>query len=146
MASEKPFLRGTRVDETQSFGTFYVKDVYHGPGAEGIARGTIKKLRVVALEYRAAWAGSLWAKGPGGDSCAQTPIGLQNCSWDVKHILGEADVAADGSCTFTCPAHQAVYFQLIDDNGRCAQTMRSWTHLMGGESASCTGCHESKNE
>lgn len=141
-----PPRRASTVDDTKSFGTFYVQNVYHGPGAEGIRPGSIRKLRVVALEYRAAWVGSLWAGGPGGDSCAQTPIGVRNCSWDVKHVLGEADVAPDGSCFFSCPAHQAVYFQLIDDRGRMAQTMRSWTHVMGGERASCVGCHESKTE
>ena len=141
-----PRRRPTAVDETKSFGTFYVQNVYRGLGAEGIRPGSIRKLRVVALEYRAAWVGSLWAIGPGGDSCAQTPIGVKNCAWDVKHVLGEADVAPDGSCTFSCPAHQAVYFQLIDDRGRLAQTMRSWTHLMGGETASCIGCHEAKTE
>ncbi|MDO5319917.1 MAG: hypothetical protein Q4G65_14920 [bacterium] len=146
LARPLPFTRVSHVDDSKSFGTFYVKDVYHGPGSAGIPRGSIRKLRVIALEYRAAWVGSLWAGGPGGDSCAQTPIGQRNCSWDVKHVLGEADVAPDGSCSFTCPAHQAVYFQLIDDKGRLAQTMRSWTHLMGGESASCIGCHESKTE
>ena len=146
VARPVPRSRASTVDDAKSFGTFHVQNVYHGPGAEGIRPGSIRKLRVVALEYRAAWVGSLHASGPGGGSCAQTPIGVRNCSWDVKHVLGEAEVEPDGSCTFSCPAHQPVYFQLIDDRGRMAQTMRSWTHVMGGEMASCVGCHESKTE
>ena len=65
-------------------------------------------------------------------------------TWDVKHVLGEADVAPDGSCTFECPANNAVYFQLLDSLGRCVQTMRSWTMVAPGEESACVGCHEDK--
>src|SRR5574344_2660529 len=34
---------------------------------------------------------------------------------------------------------------LLDANGRMVQTMRSWTVLQPGETASCVGCHEPKN-
>ena len=31
-----------------------MQDVYVGPGLKGVERGTIKELRVVSLEFRAA--------------------------------------------------------------------------------------------
>jgi hypothetical protein len=38
-----------------------------------------------------------------------------------------------------------VYFQALDAKGHAVQTMRSWATLQPGETASCVGCHESKN-
>jgi hypothetical protein len=35
-----------------------------------------------------------------------------------------------------------VYFQLLDADRRCLQTMRSFTGLMPGETRGCVGCHE----
>ncbi len=34
-----------------------MQDIYVGPGLQGIPRGTIKKLRVIAMKYRAAGIG-----------------------------------------------------------------------------------------
>jgi len=47
------------VDYTKSTGAYYLQDIYAGPGLEGIARGTVKKLRVVALDFRAALIGAM---------------------------------------------------------------------------------------
>jgi hypothetical protein len=74
-----------------------------------------------------------------------TPPAIGNGSWDVKVVLGEATVHADGSAFFTLPARTPAYFQAIDAQGRAVQTMRSWLTLQPGENASCVGCHESKN-
>ena len=38
-------------------GTFFVQNVYFGPGLRGVPQGTVKKLRIVALSYRAMSAG-----------------------------------------------------------------------------------------
>ena len=45
---------------------------------------------------------------------------------------------------FTAPARKALYFQLLDENNRVVQTMRSWATLMPNERFSCIGCHEDK--
>jgi len=138
-----------RVDATrpaENEGTFYVQDVYLGPGLKGIPRGTVKKLRVMALEYRTARLG--WC-GNGGEyetGLNQTPIALNSGSWDVKHVLGEVDVEADGSCAFRVPARQAVFFHLLDGAGKCVQSMRSWATLQPGEYFGCIGCHEAKRD
>ena len=52
---KRPHVRPSSVDYTKTEGTYLMQDVYVGPGLKGIPRGTIKKLRVIALEFRAAW-------------------------------------------------------------------------------------------
>jgi hypothetical protein len=134
-----------RVDYTSGFGTFYVQDIYAGPGLAGIARGTVRKLRVVALEYRAAGIGNNGNAGPGGGALVCTPVAIGNGAWDVKTVLGQATVYEDGSALFTVPARAPVYFQALDERGCALQTMRSWTTLQPGEYFACVGCHEHKN-
>jgi hypothetical protein len=134
------------VDYRKTTGTYYVQDVYYGPGLKGVPRGTVKSLRVVALDYRAAGVGSNGNGGPAGGALISTPVAVGNGAWDVKIILGTVPVEEDGSAYFTAPARTPVYFQLLDAKGYVVQTMRSWSTLQPGESFSCIGCHESKNE
>ncbi len=60
----------------------------------------------------------------------------------MKRILSEVPVEADGSVHFEAPAGRALFFQLLDAERRCVQTMRSFTGLMPGEQRGCVGCHE----
>ena len=145
VARPRPLMWANRVDYTQTSGTFYVQDVYIGPGLAGVARGTIRKLRVVALDSRAAGIGQNGSQGPGGGALASTPISIGNGAWDVKTVLGEAKVYEDGSALFIAPARRPVYFQALDERGRAVQTMRSWSTLQPGEYGACIGCHEHKN-
>jgi len=139
-------VRAGTVDYREEFGSYYVKDIYHGEGLKGIERGTVKKLRVVALEYRAAGIGVNGNRGPAGGALVSTPVAVGNGTWDVKVVLGETPVYADGSAFFYVPARTPVYFQAIDAKGYVAQTMRSWSTLQPNENLSCVGCHEQKNE
>ena len=141
---EKPVVKPSQVRLDEKYGTYIVQDIYYGPGLEGIPRGTVKKIRVIALEYRAAWIGTGANAGEIDAGYVQTPISLNNGSWDVKHVLGEVDVKPDGSAAFHVPARTPVYFQLIDKDGYCVQTMRSWSTLQPGEVFACLGCHEDK--
>ncbi len=143
---ELPTVKSSGVDPTANFGTFVVQDIYEGAGLAGIARGTVKKIRIVALEYRAAKVGKGSNAGEVDRGLVQTPISFNNGSWDVKHVLGEVDVEEDGSAAFKVPARTPVYFQLLDEKGYCVQTMRSWSTLQGGERFACLGCHENKLE
>ncbi len=143
-ARKRPHRRATAVDYRDGKGAYYVHDVYRGPGLAGIARGTIRRIRVVALEFRAGGVGSNQNRGPGGGALVSTPISI-NGSWDVKRVLGTAPVYPDGSAAFEVPARTALYFQLLDEHDQVVQTMRSWSTLQPGESFSCVGCHESKN-
>ena len=144
-ARPRPPVRPNTVDYRRETGTYYVQDVHAGPGLAGVPRGTVKKLRVVALGFRPAGVGNNGSGGPGGGALISTPIAIGNGSWDVKIVLGEARVYDDGSAFFTVPARTPVYFQAIDERGHVAQTMRSWSTLQPGENQACAGCHEPKN-
>jgi DNA-binding beta-propeller fold protein YncE len=144
-ARARPPARPNLVDYRMTSGTCYLQNVYAGPGLAGIARGTIKKLRVIALDYRAAGMGWNYNAGPAGEALACTPVAIGNGSWDVKRVLGDATVYPDGSAFFTVPARTPVYFQALDARGYAVQTMRSWLTLQPGENAACAGCHETKN-
>jgi len=138
-------VRPSRVDYRKTTGTFYLQDVYQGLALAGVPRGTVKRLRVVALRFRAAGIGETRQDGEGGKSSASTPIAVGNGSWDVKEVLGTAKVHDDGSAFFKAPSRMPLYFQALDHKGYVVQTMRSWTTLMPGEHQSCVGCHEHKN-
>jgi hypothetical protein len=60
----------------------------------------------------------------------------------VKRIVGTVPIHPDGSVSFTLPPGRAVYFQLLDEDQRCLQTMRSFTGVLPGETRGCLGCHE----
>lgn len=143
----RPASRGrpNMVNYAKETGTYYIQDVYAGPGLTGVARGTVKKLRVVALDFRAALLGGNGNAGVAGGAFVATPVAVGNGCWDPKIVLGETPVHEDGSVQFVVPARTPVYFQAIDQRGFVAQTMRSWSTLQPGENASCVGCHESKN-
>jgi hypothetical protein len=145
-ARATPQLPASTVDYRKSTGVFTMENIYHGPGLANVPKGTIKKLRVVALKYRAAVVNRNGNRGPAGGGGVVTPVGASNTSWDAKAILGEAEVYSDGSASFEVPARTPVYFQAIDTNGHVAQTMRSWSTLQPGEIFSCVGCHESRLE
>jgi hypothetical protein len=149
----RPPLRASSVDYTKDSGTCYVQNVYYGPSAEGIEPGSIRKLRVIQLHCKPATIGAGgWSPprdqvGPGRKYAGYgwhsvLPAGVGSASFDTKTILGEAEVHADGSAMFEVPARTPIYFQLIDENGLAAQTMRSWATLMPNENFSCVGCHE----
>ena len=145
IARTPPPPRATGLDYRKTTGTFYLQDVYHGPGLKGISRGTIKKLRVVAIRYREMNIGANGSSGKGGGARVVTPIAIGTGAWDVKAILGDATVQADGSAFFEVPARTPVYFQALNAKNQTIQTMRSWATLMPGEQMSCVGCHEDPN-
>ncbi len=151
--------RVSSIKWNEAYGRFYVADIHVGEGLKGIPRGTVKKLRVVAIESRPAFLhkedDSPWPKDcdpainslvshPGDDGRGEVISAIG--TWDVKHVLGEVDVNEDGSCYFECPANNGVYFQALDARGRTVQTMRSWVTVRPGEEASCVGCHEDKTQ
>ena len=143
-ARPEPAPRPRVVDYRRNTGTVCLQDVYAGPGLRGVPRGTVKSLRVVTMEFRAAGIGSNNNSGPAGRALISTPISIRG-AWDVKRVLGTTPVYEDGSACFIVPARTPVYFQALDAKGHVVQTMRSWTTLQPGEYQSCVGCHESKN-
>lgn len=144
-ARKLPNRPSVRPDESKATGVFAIRDVYEGAPMEGVPRGTVKAVRVVSIDYRAAGIGANANCGPGGGGLSCTPPAVGNASWGVKRVLGEVPVAEDGSAVFEAPARTPLYFMLLDEKGRMVQSMRSWTVLQPGEAASCIGCHESAN-
>lgn len=140
-----PLDRPNTVDYTRTTGTYYVQDVYAGPGLADVPRGKARKLRVVGLDFRAALMGGNNNHGEAGGAFVATPVAISQGCWDPKILLGEAPIYEDGSVFFTAPARTPMYFQVVDDKGYVIQTMRSWSTLQPGENASCVGCHEHKN-
>ncbi len=139
-----PAVQHSTVDYRQETGTYYVQNVYIGPGLNGVSRGAVKKLRVVALGFRAAGVGSNGNGGPAGGALVSTPVSIRNGTWDTKTVLGETPVYDDGSALFEVPARTPLYFQAVDADGQVVQSMRSWSTLQPGETFSCVGCHEEK--
>lgn len=140
-----PELAKSRVDYSKDKGYLFIRNIYFGDGVQGVKKGSIKKVRVVKIDYRRAPVGSLDGQnnegGVGVANMVCTPISLGQASWDTKEILGEVDVAEDGSVYFEIPARTPVYFQPIDENGYAVTTMRSWTTMQPNEFYSCLGCH-----
>jgi len=141
----RPQVRPDQVDYHSEKGVYLLQDIYQGPGLAGIPRGTVKKLRVVALLYRPANIGVVACSGPGGASAQRGPVAIGNGTYDAKMVLGSATVHEDGSASFEVPARTPVYFQALDARGHVVQSMRSWSTLQPGERLGCVGCHEHKN-
>jgi len=120
----------------QQPGYFYSSDVYQG--ATGLPRGSAKYLRVFQQDHKTY---STWGKTYRHSGPAVSIVQEES----VKRILGTAPVEKDGSVYFEVPSGRAVYFQLLDKDFRCLQTMRSFTGLMPGETRGCLGCHEMQN-
>lgn len=112
-------------------GTVVLQNVYHGLG--GVAEGTIKRLRIVAIPAKT----QPWMNNPNLGATRDDP---------GKCVLGTAPVEADGSAHFLLPAGVNVFFQALDGRGAAVQTMRSATYMQSGRTLSCVGCHESREQ
>jgi hypothetical protein len=110
-------------------GRFLVQDVYEG--LPGVARGTVKWLRVVGVP-------------PKVQPHMNTPrLGISNED-PGKFLLGTVPVEEDGSAYFRVPSGVSVFYQAVDSGGLAIQTMRSLTYVWPGQTLSCIGCHESR--
>jgi hypothetical protein len=137
-ARPRPPVIPARRNFAETEGRFYVQDVYQGTHMAGVPRGSIKWLRVVESPEKRFWTETVWG-GQGIEGPAMNWHDFNN-----KRILGTVPVAADGSVFFALPAEKFVYFQLLDEQGRMVQSMRSGVMVQPGETASCVGCHEDR--
>jgi len=128
-ATKKPPAIPQRIDPAQNEATVYLHNIYAGPGLEGVPRGAVKRLRVIAYNF-----GYPGLAGPDKIGCGGP--------WEVMRILGTVPVSEDGSCAFTVPARTPIALQPLDDRGAALQLMRSWFTPQPGEVVSCVGCHE----
>jgi hypothetical protein len=120
----------------ETMASLSLTNVYVGESMNGVTKGAAKSLRVVKLHYRAAGGttGQAMGKGPSGafTPAITCPVSAYGASWECKEVLGETKIYPDGSASFTIPARTPVYFQVLDSNGYCIATMRSWATLMPG--------------
>ena len=122
-----------KVDTRRKDALVYMSDVYHGPGLQGIPRGTVKELRVFTYEFSYRYMGGLLGS-----------IGMDG-PWDIRRVMGTVPVESDGSALFRVPANTPISVQPLDAEGKALQLMRSWFTAMPGEVLSCVGCHDRQN-
>ena len=127
--SARPPVLPDRVDLARHEASVYLHDVYAGPGLQGVPRGTVRSLRVIAYHF-----GYRNLAGP-------DKIGYGG-PWEVMRILGTVPLQPDGSAHFRVPANTPLAVQPLDAEGQAVQLMRSWFTAMPGETVSCVGCHE----
>jgi len=116
-----------------------VTDVYHG--LEGVARGTIKYLRILEQIPR-PWC----ARRPGNSEAdcydQQYAVVSKDTALGLKVQHGVVPVEADGSAHFLVPANANIFMQALDQNYLAVQTERTFVNYMPGETRACIGCHE----
>ena len=115
-------------------GICYSRDIYEGMAEE--VRGKARYLRVLAIQPKTY---TYWHKRP---YLSTGPVVSAVQSDGVKEILGTVPIREDGSVAFSLPSGKALHFQLLDEEHRALQTMRSFTGVMPGEMRGCVGCHE----
>lgn len=117
-------------------GILYSSDIYQG--APDLPRGMVKYLRVVQMDHRTY---STWTRDQMPHQHQGPTVSILQ-SDGIKRILGTVPVNPDGSVLFRIPSGKSLFFQLLDENFRALQTMRSFTGVMPGERRGCVGCHE----
>jgi mono/diheme cytochrome c family protein len=121
---------GSEVPDAEA--TLTLLDVYRG--LPDVPRGAAKYLRVLEDVPR---------KGVprGGVICTSgTRI------YTIKRVFGAIPIDPDGSAHFTVPANRNLYFEVLDENHREIQRMRSVVCLKPNEHRSCVGCHEPRTQ
>ena len=120
--------------ETPQDGVLFSGNVYQGTPAE--LQGKARYLRVLHIDPKTY---TYWYKRP---YISTGPVVSTVQSEGVKRVLGTVPIEADGSVAFRAPPGMALHFQLLDEQYRALQTMRSFVGLMPGERRGCLGCHE----
>ena len=125
-----PVVASSLVLDGPQEGRFLLQDVYQG--LPGVERGTIKRLRIVAMPAKT-------------QPFMNTPMLGVTRDDPGKCVLGTVPVEDDGSAYFRAPSGVVVFFQALDGEGKAVQTMRSLTYVQPGQTLSCVGCHERRD-
>jgi len=139
-----PDGRSSVVTEKDPHGKFYCLSVYlsdfKDPG--WLPHGTVKRLRVLegvplTTSDTAAYlpaTGKLPARRPGSTINGIPPLAQ-------RRILGEIDIAADGSFNIEVPANTPIELQTLDADGMALRSC-GWIWAKNHEPRGCIGCHE----
>jgi hypothetical protein len=118
-------------ERKEPVGRFLITDIYQG--LPGVPHGAAKRLRLVAVPPKVQ------------PSWGVPALGLT--SYDPgKFVIGTVPIEEDGSVYCVAPSGVNLFFQVLGEDGRAIQTMRSATYLQPGELQSCIGCHEPRNQ
>jgi hypothetical protein len=108
-------------------GRLFLQDVYRG--LEGVPRGTVKQLRLVAVP-------------PKVQPQMNHPVLGVSAEDPGKYVLGTVPVETDGSAYFRLPSGVPVFLQALNEQSVAVQTMRTLTYVLPDQTLSCIGCHE----
>ncbi|MDR1497537.1 MAG: hypothetical protein LBS59_03880 [Puniceicoccales bacterium] len=122
--------------DTPGTGHIYSNNVYENAPPE--LKDKAKYLRIWSIEHKTY---TYWYKR---NYVSSGPEVSANQSEGVKKIIGTVPIEEDGSVSFNAPSGIALHFQLLDENHRALQTMKSFTGVQPGENRACFGCHEQK--
>ncbi len=137
-AMRPDLVKWPKKGEKAEDGVLYSADVYEGVPEEELPRGSAKYLRIIQMDSKTYSAMlKTWRHSGPAISIIQED--------GVKRILGTVPVEDDGSVHFKVPSGKALHFQLLDEDYRCLQIMRSFTGVMPGETRGCMGCHEGRS-
>lgn len=118
-------------------GILYSNDVFQG--APEILKEKGKAIRVILMDPKTY---TTWHKTVQHDGPAVSVFQAEG----VKRILGTTPIEEDGSVAFEVPPGEALFFEMLDAEGRAIHVMRTFTSVMPGEVRGCFGCHESTHE
>jgi len=129
-----PAERPDMADLDAETATVFLQDVYIGRNMAGVKKGSIKKLMIVQV-----------LPTPAHYNGGSNPLNRVG-GFALEKILGFVPVEPDGSAYFEVPAHAALAFVAIDENGIAAKRMQSFVNFEPATSSSCVGCHEFRTE
>jgi Tol biopolymer transport system component len=112
-----PDARSSVVSEDDAQGRLYTIDVGIQETGRSVPPGSVKRVRVVE----------------GVAATSERPATLR--------LLGEADVARDGSCQVQVPANTPLRLQLLDAQGNALRSS-AWLWVRNHAAQGCVGCHE----
>ncbi|MBN1805190.1 MAG: hypothetical protein JW837_08070 [Sedimentisphaerales bacterium] len=135
----EPDGRSSVVTEKDPNGKFYCLDVYISDldKPEWMPKGTVKRLRVLE-------GISMTDKISGDNQSNDTETIDSYChknSSPQQRILGEIDIAEDGSFNIEIPANTPVKLQTLDTDGMALRSC-DWIWAKNHEPRGCIGCHE----
>ena len=124
-----------------SSATLVLSNVYDG--LEGVEPGEIRYLRIWEQVPRPWTAHRFW---PDDATLGQNAVISMYAHIYVRVLHGIVPVEADGSAHFQVPADRNLFLQAVDKDFLEVQRMRTFVNLRPGESRSCIGCHEPRNQ
>ena len=139
---ERPIVIANKRYYDNRDGSYYIENVNKGTHMGSVTNGEVKYVRVVETGEKRNWVDKslLWsAQGQ------QAPV-MNIGPFENRRILGDVQVEDDGSVFFNVPADKLVYFQLLDEDKKMVQSMRSYITVQPGEVMGCVGCHDRRND